>query len=257
LLERSVRGDDLGTAFAAMRASGTLPLGIAGECVYADLRPDVDLIGGRARDLMTGEHCAPVEVDVRVGDCRILGTLRNLWRTGQVRYQFSRLGGRHELGIWIRHLVLNLIAPPSCAADSFVVGRAAGADPTVVVRFRPVTDSAALLQELIDLYRVGQMRPLPLFPRTSRAYAEALRSSDSNDAGRRALAVARTAFEPKKHSPVPSEGEDVYVHQLFGERDPLDPAFRCFADEVSLEPSFAAVACTVFDPLLAHRGVIA
>lgn len=257
LLERSVRGDDLSAAFAAVRANGTLPLGVAGECVYADLRPAVELIGGRARDLMSGERCAPVEVDARVGDCRIIGMLRNLWRTGQVRYQFSRLGGRHELGVWIRHLVLNLIAPPSCAADSFVVGRPASGDPTVVVRFRPVADPASLLHELVNLYRVGQTLPVPLFPRTSRAYTEALRSSGANDGGRRALAVARTAFEPKKHSPVPSEGEDVYVHQLFGDRDPLDPAFRCFADEASLAPSFAAVAYAVFDPLLAHREVVA
>ena len=72
-----------------------------------------------------------------------------------------------------------------------------------------------------------------------------------------ALAAARTAFEPKTHSPVPSEGEDAYVQQLFGDRDPLDPAFRCFADDGSLAPSFAAVARAVFEPLLAHREVIA
>ena len=51
------RGDDLSAAFAAVRASGTLPLGVAGECAYADLRPEVERIGCRARDLMTGGRC--------------------------------------------------------------------------------------------------------------------------------------------------------------------------------------------------------
>jgi exonuclease V gamma subunit len=125
------------------------------------------------------------------------------------------------------------------------------------VRFRPVSDPASLLQELLHLYRLGQTLPLPLFPRTSRAYSDALRSAGSDDGGRRALTVARTAFEPKKHSPIPSEGEDVYVQQLFGDRDPLDPAFRCFADDGSPAPPFAAVACAVFDPLLTHREVVA
>jgi len=256
LLERSVRGDDLSVAFAAIRASGTLPLGVAGECVYADLRPAVELIGGKARDLMTGGRCPPVEVDAAVGDWRITGVLRNLWRTGQVRYQFSRLGGRHELGVWIRHLVLNLLAPPCCATDSFVLGRPAN-DPSIVVRFHPVADPAALLQDLLQLYRLGQTLPLLLFPRTSRVYANAARSGGSDDGGHRAFAAARAAFDPKKFSPVPAEGEDVYVQQLFGDRDPLNPAFRCFADDGSLTPTFAALARTVFEPLLAHRELIA
>ncbi len=256
LLERSVQGDDLATAFAAVRASGALPLGIPGECVYADLRPQVELIAGRAKALMASGRCAPVEVDVPLGARRIAGVLRDVWRTGQVRYQFSQLGGRHELGLWVRHLVLNLIAPVTCTADSFVVGRPTKDDPVVVVRFRAVSDPASILQELLDLYWVGQTLPLPLFPRTSRTYVEELRSGRTDDGGRRALAAARAAFEPKKYSPVPADREDVYVQQLFGNRDPLDPAFRCFAEDGGLLPSFAAVAWTVFDPLLAHREVV-
>lgn len=55
---------------------------------------------------------------------------------------------------------------------------------------------------------------------------------------------------------MPGDGEDVYVRQLFGTGDPVDAAFRYFADDSIECPSFATVACTVFDPLLAHREVI-
>ena len=251
LLERCVRGDDLASAFAAVRASGTLPLGVPGECVYTDLQPAVDLLGRKARELMTGGRCAPVEVDVRLGDFSITGLLRDVWRAGQVRYQFSRLGGRHELGVWIRHLVLNVIAPATCSLLSFVVGRPTHEDPAIVVRFAPVSDPGSILQELLHMYWLGQTRPLPLFPRTSRVYVKELRSGRSDDAGQRALAAARREFAAKQYSPVPADEEDVYVQQLFGGRDPLEPT-----DDGSPSPSFAAVARAVFDPLLAHREVM-
>jgi hypothetical protein len=83
-----------------------------------------------------------------------------------------------------------------------------------------------------------------------------VRSGRPDDGGRHALAAARAAFEPKKYSPVPADGEDAYVQQLFGNRDPLDPTFRCCAEDGGLLPSFAVVARTVFDPLLAHREVV-
>ena len=44
-----------------------------------------------------------VEVDHEIGGTRITGYLREVWSSGQVRWQYSRLGGRHELGLWIRH----------------------------------------------------------------------------------------------------------------------------------------------------------
>ena len=255
LLERAVKGDDLAAAFAAVRARGALPLGVPGQCVYADLQPQVARIGRSAVELMKGGRCPPVEVDAPLGGNRITGFLRDVWRVGQVRYQFSRLGGRHELGVWVRHLVLNWLTPSSCSRDSFLVGRAATDEPAIVVHFRPVIDPAAILEELLHLYWLGQTLPLPLFPRASRAYAAALRS-DADGGSQRARAAAHAAFEPKKHSPVPGDGEDVYVRQLFGNGDPIDAAFRYFMDDSIEYPSFATVACTVFDPLLAHREVI-
>ena len=251
LLERCVRGEDLGTAFAAVRASGVLPVGVPGECVYADLRPPVELIGRRARELMTGGHCAPVEVHVQCGDFRITGVLHDLWPAGLIRHQFSRLGGRHELGVWIRHLVLNLLAPSTCKRTSYIVGRAANDDPAVVVRFGPVSDPAATLRELLHLYWIGQTYPLPLFPRTSRLYVEELLSGRPGDREALAIAAARRAYAAKPHTPVPADEEDVYVQQLFCGSDP-------FAATAGRSPasSFTAVARAVFAPLLAHREVI-
>ncbi|HVO24238.1 MAG TPA: exodeoxyribonuclease V subunit gamma [Candidatus Margulisiibacteriota bacterium] len=256
LLQVVVKGADLATAFAPLRASGVLPLGVPGECLYDELRPQIELIGRRARELMRGGRCRPVEIDAVLARTRITGLLRDLFAAGQVRYQFSRLGGRHELGVWIRHLVLNWLRPPACAADSFIVGRPSGADPSVIVRFHAVADPVPILQDLLSLYWLGQTLPLPLFPRTSRAYVQALQSGGMEDGGRAALAAARAVFT-RTGGPVPSEGEDVYVQQLFATCDPLDPTFPPLAGELPTAATFAAAARSVFEPLLAHREILA
>ncbi|MGH3053523.1 MAG: exodeoxyribonuclease V subunit gamma, partial [Gaiellaceae bacterium] len=210
LLERAVTSDDLASAFSAVRARGVLPLGGAGRCVYTDVQLEVEHISRQARHLMHDGRCPPVEVDAGLAGTRVTGLLRDVWAAGQVRYQFSRLGGRHELGAWIRHLVLNWVRPAACSMESFIVGRPTHAEPATVIRFRPITDPLPILQELLRLYWLGQTFPLPLFPRASRAYAGIMQSS-GGEGSVRALQAARTAFGSSVFGFLPGDGEDVYV----------------------------------------------
>ena len=249
LLERAMQGDELDDAFASVRAAGTLPLGVPGRCTYDDLRPEVVAIARQARARMGAEVLAPLPVDGMIGATRVSGVLRDVWPGGQLRYQFSRLGGRQEIGLWLRHLVFNWVAPAGYPRDTFLVARASdGAVKTV--RFRPVDGAAQLLAALLELYWLGQTTPLPLFPRTSRAYAEAIRRGKPETDARRA---ARACFDPRLFSEVPGEGEDAYVRQLFGAGDPLDTGFRLFDAAVAPLPTFSEVALQVFADLLAHR----
>lgn len=257
LLDRILDGEDPRAAFTAIKATGMLPLGTPGDCLFTELQPRVAAVAAAARPLLSGARPDPFVVDRALGDgTRITGVLRNLWPAGQVEWAYSKLGGASELRLWIRHVVLNWAAPDTLPRTSTLIGRAEKAGGPVRIRFRPIEDPEAILRGLIALYRRGQQQPLPFFPKSSRAYVEA--ELRSNGDGARGLAAAAGKFRPNQHTEVPGDVEDPYVQQVFGTANPLDPACPVLsatklADDSSNMRTFAQIARAVFAPLLRHR----
>lgn len=270
LLGRALDGENLDEAIPSVRASGALPPGTLGECTFQGVRPEAVALAAAAEGLIRGSELEPVTVDAELDGTatRITGVIRNLWPAGQVQYQFSKLGGRHELAFWIRHLLLNWARPKGFPCASFLVGRPQKEDGPMVVRFRPVDNAAAILGDLVKLYWLGQQAPLLLFERASRAYAEQQRSSGEPSAERDGMKAAQQSFDgnpPYKRG----DRDDHYVRHVFNMANPLDPNFQfggavggtskataatATTDEpAARRPSFAEVALVVFDPLLDHR----
>ena len=247
LLRRAVGGANLEEAYASVRAAGRLPLGVLARLAYDDLRPEVEALAAVTSRVRSGARLDPVEIDGVIDGLHLTGTLRDVWSSGLVRFQFSRLGGRSELALWIHHLLLGWAA--SRRTRSTLIGRPASGRGAAVVQFRPVDDPQAVLRALIGLYRVGQCTPLPLFPRTSRAYVEALLHGDTEDL---ACSRALDRYRGAEYAGVPGgEGEDAYVEQIYGPPRQLPSPVRMPATKGEL--SLAAVAQAVFVPLLEHR----
>ncbi len=247
LLERGLRGGDLRQVLPSVRASGLLPPGTLGGCLLDDVTDEVTPLLDAAGALMSGDQLEALSFDRQLGGARLSGVIRNLWPSGQVRCQFSKLGGRHELGLWIRHLVLNWLRPESCVPVTYLVGRPQNnsAKKRGPVRFRPVDNAAALLCDLLQLYSIGQRTPLLLFEHASRTYAERIDKGPAE-----ALGKARAGFSGGEFSH--GDVDDVYVRQLFEGQDPLANDFR-FGSGEPPSPGFAEVALRVYRPLLAHR----
>ncbi len=248
LLARALEGGDVEAAYESVRAGGRLPPGTLGRCLYDDIRPDIDVLAELARTAMGGRRRDPAEIDLDLDGVRLTGVVRDLYPNGHARAQYSQIGRRQELGLWIRHLALGCAAP----VGSALIGRRSQKPPTVV-RFTPVGDPRAMLQLLLRLYVLGRCVPLPLFQSTSRAYAEARREQKPD-----ALAAARKKFDPDPYAPVPPDGVDPYVQCVYRHIDPLtDPTVvdgPALGPEAAAEPSwFAQLAMAVFGPLLAHR----
>ncbi len=259
LLERTLHGEDLAQALPSVQASGALPPGVLGTCVFDTLEPEVAAIALATGQLLRGEPLEPLVVDEDLDGTRVTGVVRDLWPAGQVRYQFSKLGGRHELGIWIRHLVLNWLRPNGYPRVSYLAGRSKEKDAVTAIRFRPVEDAASILRELVRLYWLGQTVPLLLFEKASRVYAESLCGKARTAAPAEALKRAQAAFDGGYFGW--GDAQDNYVRQVFGAADPLDPGF-CFAGialgaspsaAIGTLPSFSGLARTVFGPMLDHR----
>jgi exodeoxyribonuclease V gamma subunit len=99
----------------------------------------------------------------------------------------------------------------------------------------PVADASERLSALVTLYREGQTRPLPFFPKSAWAYAEAW---DEAEAGK-AIKAARKKWEVGYSGYGESTGS-AYALALRGVADPLDDEFEGCARGVFL-PFMASV----------------
>jgi exodeoxyribonuclease V gamma subunit len=203
--------------------------------VYAEVAPAARRIADRVRQLTNEPRLAPIPVDLAVGGLRLYGVLRDVWACGQVSWTFSRLGRRHELALWLRHLVLQLVAPTGAGRATILLGQPANEHDEVEARFAPVDDAARELEHLVLLHRGAAERPAPFFPETSRAFMRELREARRRgeaDAEQRLLEKARSLFSADADHG--GESTDRYVKKLFGGRyrPDRDPSFRLVAEQV-------------------------
>jgi exodeoxyribonuclease V gamma subunit len=256
LVERVLDGERLPEAFPSVQASGALAPGVLGRCAFDALAPEVTAIAMAATGLLRGEQLEPLVVNADLDGTRVTGVIRNLWPAGQVRHQFSKLGSRHELGVWIRHLALNWLRPNGYPRVSYLIGQPRRDGGATAIRFRPVEDAAGILRGLLYLYRLGQTIPLPLFEKASRTYVEHLHRRPGADVD--ALKTAQEAFDGSDRSR--GDAQDDYVRQVFGASNPLDPAFAFAGVSTSAAaglPGFANLALTVLGTMLDHREEVA
>lgn len=245
LLDRAVQHDPArratsDAALAAVRATGALPPGNLGALYLGEIVPQVQALAAHVARLRAGDALAPLEIDTRVGDVHLTGVLEGLWPAAQLHHQYSKLGRRSELRLWIRHLLLLLVAPAAYPQTTVIVGRDATRRPALC-RFGSVPDPRAELTRLAGLFVEGQSEPLVWFPSASRAYAEMLHEQGPGTHDR-ALTRARSVFSGGEGR-VFGDRDDPYVRQLYLDRNPFDPP----------SPAFAATALAVFGPLLQHR----
>ncbi len=220
--------------FDSVSLQGVLPAGALGRRAYDRLFAMARTIAGGAPQLDRGD---PLEIDLECDGERLVGVLPERGSEGQRYFQYSKLGKRQELALWVRHLAY-CSANLEAAGRSRLVGRK-GAKDAAVMTLEPIADAVPLLAQLMTLYRRGMEQPLPLFEHSSRRYALSIADGASPAAARN---TAEGIF-------IAADGDrrDAYVRQLYGESSP-------FATGGRSEALAADVAVTVYAPFLAARG---
>ena len=247
LVRLLLSGLDEAQTLAMLTASGWLPHGAMGAYEHGDVLHVAKQIVQRAEHFGTGESVR-LAVEVPLADGGVLaGELSDVWSAGLLKHQFSRVKPKHQLSLWIQHLVL-------CTLDegpigSMLVGRPPPQkhryakqtkDKVVeVCTFGRVENAALLLNSLANLYRQGRNAPLPLFIAAAASYARQIKRGRDE---RAAMGAARRSCAG-----------------AFANSDYLRHAYR---DEAALlavlEPtgparlSFAQIALEVFAPLYQH-----
>ncbi len=242
IVERVRHGEDVTLAPVSIRASGQLPLGTPGIVWYDEERPLPTEMGRRVAELLGPTAPAPLEIDLTLeGGARVIGWLRSVGPRGQVLYRYSKTKGKNDLDAWIRHLCM---LAAGGRGPTYLFSK--GDDGLVERTFVEVAKPLVILADLVSLLRLGRRVPLPLFPDAANAYVAKLRNGGTEA---QALGAARSAYRKDF-----GDAENAYVKKVYGEADPLDPAFCLLAEDQSGEepPRFAEVARRVFDPLLDH-----
>lgn len=245
-LERWGLGDELMTAATTggdptatqrrLIAEGRLPLGTPGVVLLDAIAPLATDIGEQAR-AARGPAPSRRDIDLTLDGIRLLGSLSGIGPQGLVGAQFSKLGGRHELRFWVRHLALAASGAP---ATSSLFGRHASKPQAAVIRYTAVSDPRRHLVALLALFRRGCERPLPFFEKASREYATRIARQKGPD-----VAIAEAAKKFASSDYAAGDADDPSVAQLYPNGAP-------FADAGPQRDAFAEVALQVYEPMLAH-----
>jgi exodeoxyribonuclease V gamma subunit len=252
LLRQRIHGVDSAHALTLLRAGGGLPLGSVGLALFEDLGYEIDRILEAVRLRRQGPVGArevALDVPTSGGDVRILGRLGELDASGRLVARFSRPRARHQLWLWIEHLVL-CASSPGAAPTSAMIGRTDANSELVVVEFAPVAEPSRALAELLELYRVGLREPLLLFPDASMAFAECFLDTRDPEA---ALAAARKQWRPAGSGFEKFEATSPEVRRVFGDDDVFAAGYSPFDDAPPAGGGFMEIACRVFGPLVQSR----
>jgi exodeoxyribonuclease V gamma subunit len=190
LLSGRLAGGDRDECVAAERARGSLPPGTLAEPVLGQVLPIVESLVTEAADI-TGAEVAPRSLEVNIGlpDGRVLlGTVTGVIDRGPAglllrAVSYSRLAPKQRLAAWVRFLALT-VAHPDRPVEAATLGRfrhtgrKKGA-VSVACLGSLAGDAAARreaalahLEVLVDLLDRGLCEPLPLYCKTSAAWAD-------------------------------------------------------------------------------------
>ncbi len=222
---------------AAIRAEGTLPHSHAGDVIYhgeealvarfadclaaASLRPNLD--------------SAPV-LEASVGSCRLSGALGGFAGGKQIIARCAPIDGRDWIEGWLRHLAWHCAEPRMDESHVTVLAGWAKDNTMEVHTLSRPEDAPTLLEALLKIRESGLAEPLPLFPKSSCAYSEAIHENSSKDPQKikDPMEEAQTIWEGNDHQRGESEDEyyDLWLRLWRDQQPPLDSHFADLAKEV-------------------------
>jgi exodeoxyribonuclease V gamma subunit len=233
-------------------ARGSLPPGTLGEVWIEDVLAAVEDIVIAAGDAVdTDEPATSVDVNVDLGSGRsLVGTVANVVADVVRTATVSKVAAKHRLGAWVRLLALTATHPDRpFTAVTIGRGRRGGAG---VSRLGPLTADIALeqLRLVADLHARGLREPLPLYCKTSAAYA-------GTPKARRVL-KARDEWETDRWDKEDREREHLLVlggqvafdDLLVAVPNTDEDGAGWSADETT---RFGRYACRLWEGLLAHE----
>jgi exodeoxyribonuclease V gamma subunit len=227
-----VEGASMPDLVSLWQGRGLVPPATAGIICANDMIVETSPLVEKVRNRTGGARTAILRVDLSSGGFRVEGRLRVREGVGLVHYRPSNVALKEKpkahLDLWIEHLAFQLIDWPGPKTSCLI-----GEDTSFEFAGMVPAGARRILDQLLDVYWQGLIRPLPFFPKTSCAFARQ---------GRDPMKQATQSWEGTGDSDF-QQGEkvDPYFHLCFGN----DPA--------PLGDAFQKLALEVFAPMTAHQ----
>jgi len=240
LVEKGLSGEEIESLFPITKASGLLPHGVVGVCLYDNICQDINRFVEKTRPYVLKPKLEPVDVDVVISDFRLTGKIDVLYEQGLVQYRHARLKAKDRLRVWIYHLVLSCIRSEHLETSKLIGLRKKDKQyEWTALEYTQAECAEKILSDLLKIYWNGLMRTIHFFPESAWEYANALL-----DKGRQDIDATRKArriyFGDEYHW---SECEDAYYELCFRDTDPIDSEFKDLAVEI-------------FEPLIRHEAIV-
>ncbi len=218
--ERQAReeiGEQLKKRFIArLEAEDLLPTGALGEQYFDALQRESILSDNAFRAAFAAQTPCLIEIPLS-GGRRITGSLSAAPDgSGLVRCRFTGLKPKDFIRFYLQHLAL--AASGGNTPRSILLGRTD--DPPETLAGIGKTEACARWEELLDIYRLGRRRPLPILPEAATAYFS------TEDPAKR-WNNARKGFHDQPFDR-PATGDYVLdaVRRLYAPEDFDDPVFQ-------------------------------
>jgi len=231
LVERRLSGDNLKAFFPLKRASGQLPHGTPGECIFEALSEGIERFAEKTGPYMQEAALEPLGVDMGISGFRLTGRIDAIYPQRLLRYRYARIKPGDRIKVWIHHLALNSLPADGYPRTSVLVGLDTNSKKETVWtawEYLPVENGKEILGRLLAEYWAGLVRPLHFFPDSSWTYAHAVLEKNKPDEF--ALHNARKTWAKSDYNR--GECEDPYYQLCFGNTDPIDSEFKRIAEEI-------------------------
>ena len=231
MLRRRILGKDLREDYVLAAASGRLPHGTVGECVYENLRSGVDRFAKNlCPRISEDEPLEALSFEIGLGRFTLMGSLDHVFAQKMIRYRCARIRARDLIMNWIRHLGLNVVGAPGYPRRSLLAGLSPDKKRDFLLyEYAPLEGGEEILERLLERYWDGLRDPLRFFPESSWAYGKGKFQDARPDEN--ALKDARAAWEGNEFTR--GERQDLYYQLCFRHQDPMDSEFQQIAEEIS------------------------
>ena len=197
-----------------------LPPGQAGTDASRKLCSQIRALADQARAVIGNEKAAPLDLKLQLGRITLTGRL-DLHGDRIVTCRPAKIKSADMIRLWVRHLAASATGH---AAQCMHIGT----DDCFPAPEAP--DARNLLEGLLRLYAQGMRAPIPLFPRTSLAFAEARFKGRKPKERPEALMTAMRQWEGGYM--VSPERDDPHLAFLFRDSGPDWERFADVAEEI-------------------------
>ncbi len=183
-------------AAAFFKASGSLPPGVAGEMLYQGAKAKMEsfqaaLSGSLKEPLPPGLRKLELELDPSEfpsgplkelyfpalsvqGPVKVSASFERLYREGLAFFRPASRKPKDDIAAWLGHLILNACGGVEGVRDTVLACEGSGRPQLIAFHPLEAAEARRLLALAVSLYFEGLCHPLPLFQKSSKAYAEAL-----------------------------------------------------------------------------------